>query len=177
MKNTKFFLLVLILSLFTVISAGATPWTSAGNAGTVDEADLDEFEADWWKICHKDDKKGTITIYYNVTNPFDFTPVHANWNYLGVTYKDTKNGHPARVTAYLKRVSFTTGATGTIASFDSNDHLNDDNIHHVKTYFNYNFNFNNYAYFIIVYIKRNTTDEDAALYALKLGWDYYVQIE
>lgn len=107
-KSWLTILALMVLSTFTFTSfALATPWTTAGSTGSIDESDLDHFATSACRLYFKTGTTGTIIARYNVTNPFDWDPVHWNWNRLYVSYKDP--GDSSRIVVSLKSVDLETG--------------------------------------------------------------------
>lgn len=64
----------------------ATPWTAAGSTGTIDESSLDLFSTGLSSLYFRAEMTGYLIARYNVTNPFDWQPIHENWNVLNVSF-------------------------------------------------------------------------------------------
>ncbi len=171
-KSWLTILALMVLSTFTFTSfALATPWTTAGSTGSIDESDLDHFATSACRLYFKTGTTGTIIARYNVTNPFDWDPVHWNWNRLYVSYKDP--GDSSRIVVSLKSVDLETGHPSTIARFDSNDFPALDSVQLQDIEVSHEFDFHSKAYYIEAYVKRTNTSAGVGLFALKLDYLLY----
>ena len=163
---------LMVLSTFTFPSFTlATPWTTVGSTGSIDESDLDEFATSGSYLYFKRGITGAITARYNVTNPFDFHPVHRYWNTLYVSYKDP--GGSSRIQVYLRSVDLETGSHSTIARFDSNDFPASNSVQLQDIWVNHEFDFLSKAYYIYAYVSRTSASANVRLYALKLVGSVY----
>ena len=173
MKKSWFTILALmVLSTFTFpCFTLATPWTTAGSTGSIDESDLDEFTTTAFALRFKSGITGLIRARYNVTNPFDWEGVHdGNWNRLYVSYKDP--GDFSRIRVYLRSLDLETGGLSRIVLFDSNDFPALDSVQLQSIYVNHKFDFESKAYYIEARLERTSASVSVQLYALKL--DFYV---
>jgi hypothetical protein len=110
----------IVIGSVSISAAQASPWTSAGSAGMVDEVDVAVYETSGAlvRIAASAPVPASLVIRYNVVAVpgLSLGDVGAE---LTARFRD--NGTGARVVATLKEVSFETGATTTLLTVDSND--------------------------------------------------------
>ncbi len=96
----------------------ASPWTSVGSAGVVDEVDLSEFYMSFGYagILPAAPANASVTLRYNVTATGDLENGGVNKR-LSARFRD--NGPGARVVLYLREYNYLSGATTTLLTLDS----------------------------------------------------------
>jgi hypothetical protein len=120
MKTVLLQFLLFIAIILGSVSVAAAQWTTIGSAGTVDEADLAEFETAGPQVRIRSTATvpATVVVRYNVVN-VDGMQTGAMGMAMNARYRD--NGSGARVLTRLRQVNINTGATRTIMSVDSDD--------------------------------------------------------
>lgn len=119
MKTVLRQFLLFIAVILGSVSVAAAQWTTVGSAGTVDEADLAEFEATGAqvRILSTATLPASVVVRYNVVK-VDGMIIGVIGIAMNVRYRD--NGSGARVLTHLRAVNINTGVTQTIMTVDSN---------------------------------------------------------
>ncbi|WP_020409244.1 hypothetical protein [Hahella ganghwensis] len=149
---------VLASALTAGTAMAASPWTSVGSAGVVDEADLSEFymSAGFAGILLSAPANATVTLRYNVTATADLENGGVNKR-LSARFRD--NGPGARVRLYLREYNFLTGVTNTLLTLDS-DAVAPSGSFQTHTVsdgcYSTSFNFSRNAYYVEAILSRTT---------------------
>src|SRR5688572_6439060 len=118
MKTALLQVLLSIALILGSVSVAAAQWTTVGSAGTVDEADVAEFETAGSQVRILDTAAlpASVVIRYNVVAVNGVSG--GNRVGMGARYRD--NGNGARVLTVLRRVNLMTGVTTPMLTIDSN---------------------------------------------------------
>jgi len=148
-------LFALSFLLFAGPSAHAAngEWTTVASACVPDEdsAGLYQFEQARFEFSRA--STGQIVARCNITDPADLFGGNPGWNRMDVTYNDPDGFfNNSRVRVQLRRVHKTTGASATIATFDSNLFGVGQQLETLS--FNHAFNFVDYAYYLTLILDR-----------------------
>ena len=140
-------------------------WTHTASSCAVDEGSLTKYQfnnADFsYKGTETSDNTPTIPsvplpiiVRCNVLNPLD-SSVNPVWTRLLIGYQDPDGtGTGSRVRAFLRRVHRQTGATSTLATFDSNRSNATTRREAFATVSPTTFNFGGYEYFVQIELTR-----------------------
>jgi hypothetical protein len=167
----KTVLLQLLLAIVTVIasvSAAAAQCTSVGSAGTVDGADVAEFETagPQMRVRGTATLPATVVIRYNVVSVNGMTGGDGAIT-MYVRYLDNATG--ARVLSVLKQVNIQTGVITTMLTLDSNDFAPDSDFQTQGVDRCAVFNFTQNAYFIETTLTKSTPAARPRVMALWAG--------
>lgn len=100
---------------------------------------------------------GEIVARCNITDPADLFEGNPIWDLMDVTYSDPDGaGNSARVRVQLRRVHETTGASSTLATFDSNGFAAGQQLRSLN--FAHTFDFTNYAYYLTLILNRSSSN-------------------
>src|SRR4051812_18045472 len=96
-------------------------WTTVTSACIPDEASAGIYQLEQARFEFLGASTGQIVARCNITDPADFSEGNPGWSRMDVTYDDPDGFFSnSRVRVQLRRVHETTGASSTIATFDSN---------------------------------------------------------
>jgi hypothetical protein len=162
--------LILVTGLITASVCGAAAqWTSVGSAGTVDEADVAEYDTNGPQIRIRSTATlpAVVVVRYNVTNVNGMTG--GEGIFLNVRFLD--NGTGARVVTVLKQVNINTGVTTNVLSLDSNDFAASSDFQKQQTTSSctVDFNFFENAYFIEATLSKSSSGGSPRIQALQTG--------
>ncbi|OZG74733.1 hypothetical protein BTA51_07100 [Hahella sp. CCB-MM4] len=148
----------------------ASPWTSVGSAGVVDEADLSEFfmSSGYTGILPAAPANSSITLRYNVTATGDLENGGVNKR-LSARFRD--NGPGARVRLYLREYNYLSGTTTTLLSLDSDTVAPSAGFQTLTVSdgcFSTSFNFTRNAYYIEAILSRTTASGTPNLAILRV---------
>ena len=128
-------------------------WTTVASACIPDEASAGIYQFEQARFEFLGASTGQIVARCNITDQADFSEGNTGWSRMDVTYDDPDGFfNNSRVRVQLRRVHETTGASSTIATFDSNlfgvgQQLQSLNFAHA-------FNFGDYAYYLTILLDR-----------------------
>jgi hypothetical protein len=166
MKTVLLQVLLAIMTVIASVSAAAAQWTTVGSAGTVDEADVAEFEtaASQVRIRSTAAVPATVVIRYNVVAIPESGGVGA-----GMTVRYLDNADGARVFSVLKQVNITTGVTTNVFALDSNA-FPADSAFQTRSVFDcdLSLDFSINAYFIETTLTKSTPAASPRLQAIRL---------
>jgi hypothetical protein len=149
-------------------SAHPPTWTHTASSCAVDEASLTKYQfnnADFsFKGTETSDNSPSIPsvplpiiVRCNVVNPLD-SSVNPLWTTLRIGYQDPDGtGTGSRVRALLRRVHRPTGATTTLATFDSNSSPATTRREETADVSPIKFDFHSYEYFVQIELTRRFT--------------------
>lgn len=167
------------LSLLTLLASGeahaAGIWTHVASACAVDEASAAKYDVNAARFKVKTGQQpATVVARCNVTNPQD-DGSDPWWNTLEVTYRDPDGtGAGSQVKALLYRVTNATGGVVLIGTFDSNAYATTgDYTARVLVGGAADFDFDNYAYFVEIQVKRSDTANDPTISIVRLYEDLF----
>jgi hypothetical protein len=165
MKTVLLQCLLFIAVILGSASVAAAQWTTVGSAGTVDEADLAEFEtaSSVLRIRSTATVPATVVVRYNVVRVETMSG-----GSIRMTVRFRDNGSAARVRTALNQVSFITGVTTTLLTFDSDTvpPATRFTVEVVEGPCNVGFDFQNNAYYIETTLTKSATDGTPALQAI-----------
>ena len=137
--------------------AAEAVWFTVGSTGTVDESDLDIYnaKAGTMTILNSAPTRSTLNVRYNITAVEELVgPADVAWQ-MGVRFRD--NGPDARVLVKLREYRIVNGALSTLLVFDSNDFAPatgwQAQIVNIPAN-SFDFDWNNAAYYLEVIIQR-----------------------
>lgn len=151
-------------------SALASPWTSVGSAGTVDEADLSEVSLTDGVATFGAGAaaSATIVVRYNVVATPDLDNGGVN---KSMTVRFLDNGTSANVTLTLKKYTFATGGITTLFTLNSNSYASSAS-YQVQTVQDgctgERFDFDANAYYIEATISRTAAGGNAGVAIMKV---------
>jgi hypothetical protein len=149
------------------VSVAAAQWTTVGSAGTVDEADLADFDTAVSQIRIRSTATvpATVVVRYNVVRAEGIGVLSGL--VMDMRYRD--NGSAARVRTALKQVHITTGVTTTLLTMDSNAFPPSAAFQTQSAEESaVTFDFAQHAYFIETTLTKSATDGTPALEAIRL---------
>jgi hypothetical protein len=168
MKTVLLQLIVIVAAIAASVSGATAQWTSVGSAGTVDEADLAEFDTTGPQIRIRSTATlpATVVVRYNVT--FVDGMVDGEGMYMAVRFLD--NGPNARVVSVLKQVDIETGVTTNLLSVDSNDFApSSDFQRQGRDSCTLQFNFFQNSYFIETTLSKSSSAGNARLQVFRVA--------
>ena len=163
----KKLIIIAVILLTFCLTLGAQTWSAVGSSGSVADEDLHEFGIQGDALYFNGDGTGLYAVY-NVANICGVN-VHSNWSFLGLTFKCTTEDTFAAAT--LKRVNLSTGESEQLAYVTNREPVHfpeGDNWFQAAKSFNHQFNFQIYAYYIIVEMLRVDPAEYVGVKAVSL---------
>ncbi len=163
MNASRFILAAaLVLPLFPhVAQAASGEWTTVASACMPDENAIASYSNDSAASFIVSGITGDIVLRCNVTNPSDIVNAGMpDWNMMDVTFNDQDGpGIDKAVLVSLRRVHESSGASSTIASFNSNDHAAGQQRN--SKFYTHVFDFEYYAYYLQITLRRVSLDADS----------------
>jgi hypothetical protein len=154
-RASLFILAALCFLLFAGPSAHAAngEWTTVASACVPDEDSVGIYQFEQARFEFSGASTGEIVARCNITDPADLFGGNPSWNRMDVTYNDPDGSlNSSRVRVQLRRVHETTGASATIATFDSNLFGIGQQLETLS--FVHAFNFVDYAYYLTIILDR-----------------------
>lgn len=160
--------LIGIVPLFLPITNlhAAAVWTATGSTCVPDDSSLSKYVTDGTAFKHKSGKTGSIFGRLNVTNPMD-DGSSPPWNGMRVSYVDPCGAGNQVVVTLLRGNDG--GTLETIATFNSNDFGCGGAVQSNVVGFAHAFDFESWAYFVLVTVARTSTSSAPAVHRIEIG--------
>jgi len=128
-------------------------WTTVASACVPDEDSVGIYQFEQARFEFSGASTDQIVARCNITDPADLSGGNPGWSRMDVTYNDPDGFFSnSRVRVQLRRVHETTGASSTIATFDSNLFGIGQQLQFLD--FAHAFNFRDYAYYLTILLDR-----------------------
>jgi hypothetical protein len=156
--SCRAYLLILVALCFLLFGGSSAhaadgEWTTVAAACVPDEDSVGLYQFEQARFEFSGASTGQIVARCNITDPADLLGDNPSWGLMDVTYNDPDGFfNSSRVRVQLRRVHETTGASTTIATFDSNLFGIGQQLKTLN--FNHAFNFVDYAYYLTIILDR-----------------------
>ena len=140
-------------------------WGTVGSAGIPDEKSKPKFKFSDARALVK--ASGTVWLRYNVTPGGSIDGFPGNGLTMAIRYRD--NGSKARVDVQLRQMNIMTSNVTTIASFNSNNYGNPNNVQFREFDFcNADFDFLNNVYYVFVRLQATNASGKPELHGVQI---------